>query len=70
MDSFLDTAQLIVVAIFGIIFIFFLASWLYFSLFEKEGEEEPKGCVGKFILCIVLVLGSFFLVSMCRYTLP
>jgi hypothetical protein len=26
--------------------------------------------VGKFILCIVLVLGSFFLVSMCRYTLP
>lgn len=61
----LDNIQVIVGVIFGIICIISLASFLYFQIFEKDGEE-PKGCVGKFILCIILVLAAFFLVSMCR----
>lgn len=60
----LDNIQIVVAAIFGIAFILFIASIVYFQIFEKDGEE-PKGCVGKFILCIILVLAAFFLVSMC-----
>lgn len=60
----LDNIQIVVAVIFGIAFILFLASIVYFQIFEKDGKE-PKGCVGKFILCIILVLAAFFLVSMC-----
>lgn len=60
----LDNIQIVVAVIFGIAFILFLASIVYFQIFEKDGKE-PKGCAGKFILCIILVLAAFFLVSMC-----
>lgn len=60
----LDNIQIVVAAIFGIAFILFIASIVYFQIFEKDGEE-PKGCVGKFILCIILVLAAFFLISIC-----
>lgn len=60
----LDNIQIIVAVIFGIAFILFIASIVYFQIFEKN-DKEPKGCVCKFILCIILVLAAFFLVSTC-----
>jgi VIT1/CCC1 family predicted Fe2+/Mn2+ transporter len=60
----MDTLVYIIIGIFMCWAIFIVAGGVWANLYKGESNED-KGCVGKFIISIIIAIVSLMIIGMC-----